>query len=130
MTQFLSSQKRSGGTTKGYYGNLIFLDSKNELQLTFGTSPFMLPSSPTKTSVNMFCQKIIQEYGDLCKLEMFVHLCVLNYVGHANVDIGLNTLDVCSQISDVKQVYNQMNECIMILQTNYLIGSRLWQLVY
>ena len=86
---------------------LIFLDSKNELQLSFGTSPFMLPSSPTKTSVNMFCQKIIQEYGDLCKLNIFVHLCVLNYVGHANVDIGLNTLDVCSQISDVKQVYNQ-----------------------
>ena len=36
-----------------------------------------------------------------------MHLCVLNYVGHTNVNVGLNTLDVCSQISDVKQVYNQ-----------------------
>ena len=67
----------------------------------------MLPSSSTKTSVDMFCQKIIREYGDLCKLEIFMQSCVLNYMGHTNVDVGLNTLDVCSQISDVKQVYNQ-----------------------
>ena len=29
MTQFLSSQKSSGGTKKGYYGDLNFLDSMN-----------------------------------------------------------------------------------------------------
>ena len=107
MTRFFSSQKSSDGTKKSYYGDLVFLDSMYKFQLTFGTSPFMLRSSPTKISANMSCQKIIREYGDVCKLEMFIHLCVLNYVGHINVNIGLNTLDVCSQISDVKQVYNQ-----------------------
>ena len=107
MIQFLSSQKSSDGDRKGYYGDLIFLNSMNEFQVTFGTSPFMLRSSPTKISANMSCQKIIREYGDLCKLDFSMYLCVLNYVGHINVNIGLNTLDVCSQISDVKQVYNQ-----------------------
>ena len=34
-----------------------------------------------------------------------MHLCRLNYVGHTKVDIGLNTLEICSQISEVKQVY-------------------------
>ena len=67
----------------------------------------MIPSSPTKTSTDMSCKQIIREYGDLCKLEFVMHLCVRNYVGHTNVDVGLNTMDVCSQISDVKQVYNQ-----------------------
>ena len=47
MTRFLSSQKSSAVTKKGYYGDLNFLDSLNEFQLTFDTSPFMFPSSPT-----------------------------------------------------------------------------------
>ena len=107
MTRFLSAQKSNGGTKKGYYGDLTFLDNMTGFQLTFGISPFMLPSSPTKTSTDMSCQRIIRDYGELCKLEIFMHLCMLNYVGHTKVDVGLNTLDIYSQISDVKQVYNQ-----------------------
>ena len=67
----------------------------------------MLPNSPTKTSANVSCQQIIREYKDVCKLEICMHLYVLDYVGHTKVDVGLNTLNVCSQISDVKHVYNQ-----------------------
>ena len=43
--------------------------------------------------------------GDQCKLEIIMHLCRLNYVGYTKVDVELNTLEVCSQISEVKQVY-------------------------
>ena len=55
----------------------------------------------------MSFQIIIRDYGDLCKLEMFMHSCMLNYVDYTKVDVDLNTLDICSQISDVRQVYNQ-----------------------
>ena len=55
----------------------------------------------------MSCQTIVQKYGDLCKLEICMNVCILNYVGHTKVDVGLNTLDICRQISDVIQVYNQ-----------------------
>ena len=129
MTRFLSAQKSNGGTKKGYYGDPTFLDNMTEFQLTFGISPFMLPSSPTKTSTDMSCQKISRDYGELCKLEIFMHLCMLNYVGHTKVDVGLNTLDICSQISDVSKFITRTDECIMILLTSYLIDSRHWRLV-
>ena len=53
----------------------------------------------------MTCQRLVRDYGDQCKLETFMHLCCLNYVGHTKVDIGLNMLEVCSQVFEVKQVY-------------------------
>ena len=65
----------------------------------------MLPSSPTKTVTDSSCHKTIRNYSDQCKLEIFLHLCQLNYVGLTNIDIGLNTLEVCSHISELKQVY-------------------------
>ena len=102
MTRFLSSQKSSGGIKKVYYGDLTFLDTMSEFQLTFGTSTLILPSSLTKTSTDMSCQNIIREYRYLFKLESFMYLYMLNYVGHTKVDVGLNTLDICSQISDVR----------------------------
>ena len=46
---------------------------------------------------------MIQEYGDLYKLSIFMHLCCLNYVGNAAVDTGLNTIEFCSQISAIRQ---------------------------
>ena len=34
-----------------------------------------------------------------------MHLCQLNYLGNTKVDTSLITIDVCSQISSIKQVY-------------------------
>ena len=53
----------------------------------------------------MTSQRIVRDYGDQCKLEIIMHLCRLNYVEYTKVDVELNTLEVCSQISEVKQVY-------------------------
>ena len=39
------------------------------------------------------------------QLLMFMHLCRLNYVDGTTVDVELNTLEVCSQISALHQVY-------------------------
>ena len=62
----------------------------------------MLPSSPTKTNNELSCQKMVRNYGEQYKLEVFLHLFRLNYVGHTKVDVGLNTLYVCSQSIEVK----------------------------
>ena len=51
----------------------------------------------------------LRDYGNQCKLKIFLYLCQLNYVGHAKVDINLNTLEVCSKISEIKQVYCKGN---------------------
>ena len=53
----------------------------------------------------MTSQRIVRDCGDQYKLEIIMHLCRLNYVGYTKVDVELNTLEVCSQISEVIQVY-------------------------
>ena len=105
MTRFVSSQKSSSGTKKGYFSSCDFLNSLDEFRLTFVHYPIMLPNSPNKTSTEITSKRIIREYGDQCKLAIFMHLCRLNYVRHIKLDVELNTLEVCSQISEVKQVY-------------------------
>ena len=105
MAKFLSAQKSSTGDKEGYYGDLDFLDSQVNFNSTFGKAPVMLHTSPTKMTTVKSCQTTLREYSDICKLEIFLHLCQLNYVGQANVDVSLNTLDICSEISKLKQVY-------------------------
>ena len=71
MTRFLSSQKSSSGTKKGYFGSCDFLNSLDEFRLTFDHYPIMLPNSPNKTSTEMTSKRIVREYGDQCKLEFY-----------------------------------------------------------
>ena len=105
MTLFLNTQKVGNSTKKGHYGDMSFLDTQEAFNLTFGDSPIILPSSPTSTGSES-CYSMIREYCKLCKLSICMHLCRLNYVGNATVDAGLNTLEVCSQISALCQVYS------------------------
>jgi len=105
ITLFLNTQKAGGRTEKGYYGDMSFLDTQEAFNLTFGDNPIILPSSPTSTGSES-CYSMIREYCDLCKLSIFMHLCRLNYVGNAMVDVGLNTLKGCSQITALRQVYS------------------------
>ena len=104
MTLFLSTQKTKSNLKQSYYGDTSFLDTQEAFNLTFGTHPIILPSSPTSTKSES-CLSVIQEYSDLCKLSIYMYLCRLNYVGNATVDTSLNTLEVCTEISSLRQVH-------------------------
>ena len=48
---------------------------------------------------------MLREYGESCKLDIFLHLCRLNYVGHDKIDVTRNTQEVCTQICELQQTY-------------------------
>ena len=78
------------------------MDTQETFNLTIGDSTVILPNDLTSTKSESF-YSMIQEYCKLYKLSNFMHLCQLNYVGNDTVDVGLNTLEVCNQISDLRQ---------------------------
>ena len=47
---------------------------------------------------------MLYKFSEKCKLEFFIHLCILNNVGHGKVEPYLNVVELCHQISEVKRV--------------------------
>lgn len=48
---------------------------------------------------------LIRDYSKRCKLDVFIQICMLDYVGYNKVDTSLNVHDVCCQILTVKERY-------------------------
>ena len=104
MKNFMASRTMSSGLKRGYYGDCKFLDTQYDFDQAFGLTPTLLPENPNNSNYSS-CQKLLREYGEKGKLDIFLHLCKLNYVGHDKVDTALNTQEICSKISSLRQVY-------------------------
>ena len=102
MNLFLASTGTSKTDKKGYYGSMKFLDNQTEFVKTFGSNPTLLPSMPTHPD-NGSAMLLLHNFSEKCKLDIFIHLCMLDYVGNDIVDPSLNVVEVCRQISDVKK---------------------------
>ena len=100
----MASRTMSSGVKRGYYGNCKFLDTQYEFDQAFGLTPTLLPENPNNSNYSS-CQKLLRDYGEKCKLGIFLHLCKLNYVRHDKVDIALNTQEICSRISSLRHAY-------------------------
>ena len=81
----------------------FFLDNQTEFGKTFGAPPTLVPSKPTETK-NVSAVLMLHKLSEKRKLHMFMHLCMLDLVGHEKVDPSLSVVEVCCQISGVKQV--------------------------
>ena len=79
------------------------MDNQMEFSKTFGSSPTLMPSKPTDTD-NDSTMLMLYNFSEKCKLDIFMHLRMLNYVGNEKFDLSLNVVEVCRQISEVKQV--------------------------
>ena len=64
---------------------MTFLDGDDQFRQTFGDDPDMLPERPWDSNVTV-ARKILHEYSEQCKLDIFIHLCQLDYVGESNID--------------------------------------------
>ena len=84
---------------------MSFLDSEEKINQTFGDHPAMLSERPWDSN-NMATSKLLQYYAELCKLDIFMHLCKLDYVGEDNVESVLNVVEVCCHISKLKKVWS------------------------
>ena len=89
---------------KGFYGPLTFLDSQADFDSTFGINPRLLPTNPSNID-SSHLQRNLRQFSDRCKLDIFLHLCMLDYVGSDSIDISLNVQEVCRKISSLCQRY-------------------------
>ena len=102
MERFMLAGSSSSTTTrKGCYGSLTFLDIQGEFIHTFGAHPKLLPTNPIGLDTRII-QRLLREYSEKCKLEIFMHLCMLDYVGDDRVDQSLHINEVSRKISAIK----------------------------
>ena len=104
MKNFMASKASSTNTKRGYYRACDFLDNQSAFVQAFGLAPTLVPENLNSSNYSSL-QKIVRDYGESCKLDIFLHLCQLNYVGNDKVDVALNTQEVCSKISSLRQVF-------------------------
>ena len=97
MKKFMSACTSSTNNKIGYYGSCEFLDGQIGFVSAFESCPVIMPENLNNNNYAT-CGKILREYGEICKLDIFLHLCRLNYVGHDKVDITMNTQKVCTRI--------------------------------
>ena len=96
---------------KSYYGDRTFLNSQAEFSAIIATSPTLLPSQPTTSNYDV-AMVALRKYAEKCKLEMFLHACMLDYVGHDKIDPSLNVAEVYHRLSELKQM-QFINEKLM-----------------
>ena len=109
MKLFISNVVDPSASKKGYYGPLNFLDNQEEFYNTFGQKPQILPPVPSSKDTDTV-QKVIRDISDKCRLDIFMHLCMMDYVGEATVDPSLNVQEVCRKISSLKLNYIHNNK--------------------
>jgi len=87
---------------KGYFGPLPFFNTQSDFHAVFGMTPIMLASNPNFSGG---VRAKLREYGDRCKLDVYINLCCQDYIGDDIVDAALNAQEVCRRIGDLKQEY-------------------------
>ena len=67
-------------TRNGFFGDLTFLDSQDKFEDTFGMNPRIMPMIPTGSDIHVI-QKLLRDFSEACRLDIFMHLCMMDYVG-------------------------------------------------
>jgi len=88
---------------KGYYGPLTFFNTQLEFHEVFGYKPVLLLSDSIGWASNRKVNDKVREYGEQCKLDVYLNLCEQDYVGDDLVDNALNAQEVCRKIGEIKQ---------------------------
>lgn len=109
MQLFLSTSNKSKTTKNGYYGELDFFDTQFYFDKSFGVKPSLLPVHHISDESDSI-HKVLTDYPERCKLDLFMHLCMLDYVGHEQVDVLLNGQEICRKISAIKQLWSTLDE--------------------
>jgi len=91
---------------KGYYqyGPLTFFNTQQEFHEVFGNKPVLLPSHHIGSVGNSKVKDKLTEYGEQCKLDIYLNLCEQDYFGDNLVNNALNAQEVCRKIvREIKQ---------------------------
>ena len=91
----------SNSKTK-YYGCLELLDKQAEFDEVFGKNPVLLPTNPTSVDSSTTV-KLLLDFIELCRLDVFLHACLKFYLGSSNIDKNTSAHEVCREISNLRQ---------------------------
>ena len=76
---------------------------QQEFHEVLGNKPVLPPSNPIGLVGNSKVQGKLREYGEQCKLNIYLNLCEQDYVGDDLVNNALNAQEVCRKIKEIKQ---------------------------
>ena len=80
------------------------LDSQDEFNDTFGIQPRMYHAFEQDEEAHN-ARKQLQCFVDACKLNVFISVCQMDYVGTDTADTTFYIQDVCNEISQFRQVW-------------------------
>jgi len=68
----------------------------------------LLPSKPTSID-GIVTAKLLLEFSDQCRLDIYLHVCRKFYVGNTKVDENTSMIEVCREISGLSQEWRDSN---------------------
>ena len=80
-----------------------FLYNQEKFTTTFGNLPSLMSSKPKDSDYGL-ATAALRNYVNKWKLDICMHLWMLDYVGTDKIDPSFNVAEVCCQLSEVKQV--------------------------
>ena len=92
----------------GYFGDLDFIDNQGKFDSTFGSNPVILPTIPTKPEHTNAAQLLL-DLSEQCRLDVYLNACRKFYVGTTIVDRTTSMMEVCREISELRQEYKDSN---------------------
>ena len=76
------------------YGGLEFLDKQDEFDKIFGKNPVLLAPNPTLVDSSTTA-KLLLDFSELYRLDVYLHVCYKYYVGSSNIDKNTSEQEVC-----------------------------------
>ena len=100
------------------------MDKQDEFDKVFGNNPVLLPPNPTSVD-GATTAKLLLDFSELCRLNVYLHACRKFYVGGSNIDKNTSAQEVCREISDLRQEWKDKHGNLIVddpeeLFTNFL----------
>jgi len=97
----------------GYLGGLGFLDNQNKFYEVFDKDPMLMPANPSDRDSSTTAKSML-DFADQCRLDIYLNACRRCYVGNAMVDKDTSMLEVCREMSSLKQEYRNGNGRLVV----------------
>ena len=97
----------------GYYGDIGFLDKQDEFDKIVGKNHVLLPPNPTSVD-SATTTKLLLDFSELCPLDVYLHTCRKLYVGSSNIEKNTSAQEVCREISNLHQEWNDKHGKLIV----------------
>ena len=89
------------------------MDKNDEFYKVFGKNSILLPPNPTSVD-SATTSKILLDFSELCRLDVYLRACRKFYVGSSNINKNTSTQEVCREISDLRQEWKDKHGKLIV----------------